>query len=515
MRGFGIRIVLLLSLSMSCKCLAEGPSEQVTSTTDQSLQSVPGAAKGTAAALEDPLRRARELGERGEFKSAILLCDKAINSDSRSASAYEYRGWCHEQTGNHQQALRDYSAALALEPARATVFENCGHTYQELGEHQNAIRQFDRAIKLNPDNAVAFAGRALSYQKLGQHRKALDDFDQSLRIDPKYGPAYKGRELSFRQLREHNREVASMTGAVAKSAVRASSRDEAKGAPEDETERDAAPSRDELDGLPDEDTFSFTKTKSGHPIVKAEINGRSLDMMFDTGANFCAIGGNHLKSIGIDPGALKGKTQLCGGSGGGVVAVKVVPLTIKLGKTTRTVDFFLQPEMPTAPLVGHNFVLGFQYEMNNQLQIVRLRKQGAGRTASAAAAARIDPRDRNAVPFVMSGKSIVVPVEVCGKEVPMVFDTGCDGIAFPARVWQQLNLPNAKLVGTGMARGIDGVTPCYMYKVDRIDFGPVSLKDVPVTVSVPGPSLPLLGQRVLGTEKFVIDETSHVIRFHR
>ena len=63
--------------------------------------------------------------------------------------------------------------------------------------------------------------------------------------------------------------------------------------------------------------------------------------------------------------------------------------------------------------------------------------------------------------------------------------------------------------------GIDGAAPTFEYVVDRVDFGPVSMKDVKVRVGIPGPPAPLLGQSVLGGEKFVIDNSKNVIRFHR
>lgn len=279
---------------------------------------------------------------------------------------------------------------------------------------------------------------------------------------------------------------------------------------------DASGEATDLSSLPDEDTIPFTKNASGHLVVQAELNGRPLEMLFDTGANGCNAGMNHLKTAGVDTSNLKGRSGVVGGSSGGAVGIKIVPMSLKLGKTTRVVDMWLQENSPSAPLVGQNFLKGLQYEINNQLHVIRLKK--STNVATNSVAEKYDPRDRNAVPFKMNGQNIIVPVEVSGMEVPMIFDTGAFGVVFPLQMWSQIikhfKSP-PKLVGRGMTAGIDGPTPTLVYVVDRIDFGPVSMTDVKVFVSSPGPPIPLLGQNVLGTEKFIIDNSKNIIRFHR
>ena len=262
----------------------------------------------------------------------------------------------------------------------------------------------------------------------------------------------------------------------------------------------------DLGSLPDEDSFPFRKTASGHLIVNAELNGRPIEM------NACNAGGNHLKAAGIDPSTLKGRMQKVGGSTGGVVNCIVVPMKLKLGKTTRTVDIWVQPSSPTPPLVGQNFLAGLQYEVNNQLQVIKIKK--STNTSGKTLTEKYDPRDRNSVPFTMSGQSIIVPVDVCGKQIPMIFDTGAHAIVFPLRIWSEMHL-QGKLLGYSTATGIDGSSRSAVFVVDRVEIGPVALKDVRVFVSNPGPTLPLLGQSVLGEEKFIIDNSKSIIHFHR
>ncbi len=266
----------------------------------------------------------------------------------------------------------------------------------------------------------------------------------------------------------------------------------------------------DLASLPDEDRVPINK-RLGRLMVNGEVNGKTIEMQFDTGAEVTMIGVNHLKEMGIDISKLKGEAAYIGGSGGSAIKTLIVPLTLRLGKTSRKIPFFVHPNLPSPPLVGQSFLRGLQYEVNNQLSVLILRKPKAEPVASKP----IDPRDRNVVAFTMQGKSIVVNVDVCGKSVPMIFDTGADGIAFPLSVWKQLDLKAAHLLGMGTSTGVDGTRPVLAYRVEKIDFGPVNLRDVTVMVSNPGPHMPLLGQRVLGAEKYIIDEKRKLIIFHR
>ena len=122
--------------------------------------------------------------------------------------------------------------------------------------------------------------------------------------------------------------------------------------------------------------------------------------------------------MGIDTSKFQGKSIVLGGSSGGRVKAQIIPMTLKLGKTSRKVDMVVQNDMPTPGLVGQNFLPGLQYEINNQLQVIKLRKIATTKALSGKAVVeKVDSRDRNAVPYTMIGKNILVPVQICGTEV--------------------------------------------------------------------------------------------------
>ncbi|GIV76306.1 MAG: hypothetical protein KatS3mg050_0700 [Litorilinea sp.] len=190
-----------------------------------------------------------------DFEHAIFDCDTAIKIDPQAsflqtrAQAYmgqkKYRealadythvieqgdsfGWFHEKRGDiyaefgdYDNAIHDYSIAIALYPIDykehlyfrlAVVFlrkddyenallalESAGHDsrrsvsielallgYQDLGNGriEEALANFSRAVTADPQNASAYDNRGRIYLKYGNEEKAFEDFVVAASIDPK------------------------------------------------------------------------------------------------------------------------------------------------------------------------------------------------------------------------------------------------------------------------------------------------------------------------------------------
>ncbi|MBX9693248.1 MAG: aspartyl protease family protein, partial [Cyanobacteria bacterium] len=341
---------------------------------------------------------------------------------------------------NWKKACSVYEQTLQIYPNYPAVRVALAQAYVEWAttmSAQDAYVYFKRAAELDPANKAAIAGmgrtKSSSQARIGVLKKELEA---------------QG---------EVNPQIVELPSTVpqARAFVSAST--------PDRNARAAMERPSDLNDLPDQDRIPIRRDGT-RLMVDAKVNGKNIEMQFDTGADFCFIGCNHLKQMGIDPTKLKGRSELVGGSGGGAVTTLVVPMNLKIGNTSRTVEMFVHPNYPGHPLVGQNFLTGLQYEINNQLSVLLLRKMKEAPAGEIAK--KVDPRDRNVVQYRTEGKSIVVPVEVCGKKIDMIFDTGADGIAFGAAAWNELHLTSAKLLGYGTSRGIDGVRPVLGYNVE-------------------------------------------------
>ncbi|MDR2034156.1 MAG: tetratricopeptide repeat protein [Helicobacteraceae bacterium] len=77
---------------------------------------------------------------------------------------------------------------------------NSGVTAQDRGDLQEAIKQYTEAIKLDPKYTWAYNNRGLAYADLGDTSKAIADFTQAIKLDPKLALAYNNRAVAHAML---------------------------------------------------------------------------------------------------------------------------------------------------------------------------------------------------------------------------------------------------------------------------------------------------------------------------
>ena len=86
--------------------------------------------------------------------------------------------------GNLDQAIADYSQAIALDPKNADAYTGRGLALRDSSRLEQALADFNKAIDLDPKNANAFLGRGLTYQRQNQNPQAVADFEMYLKLAP-------------------------------------------------------------------------------------------------------------------------------------------------------------------------------------------------------------------------------------------------------------------------------------------------------------------------------------------
>jgi tetratricopeptide (TPR) repeat protein len=84
----------------------------------------------------------------------------------------------------HNEAVREYTAALAADPRSAGAHRNRGYAWLALRETEKAKADFDRAVEIAPDFAEAYLARGGLYYIQGKYAEAIDDFDRVIELDP-------------------------------------------------------------------------------------------------------------------------------------------------------------------------------------------------------------------------------------------------------------------------------------------------------------------------------------------
>ncbi len=96
---------------------------------------------------------------------------------------------------SEEQAIAEYTAAIADDPTDASAYYNRGNLHSALGQYEQALADYTQAIALDPNDATAYYNRGLVHSALGQYKQALADFEAALALDPDAASAffYRGK----------------------------------------------------------------------------------------------------------------------------------------------------------------------------------------------------------------------------------------------------------------------------------------------------------------------------------
>ncbi|GHV04041.1 hypothetical protein AGMMS50229_04560 [Campylobacterota bacterium] len=115
-------------------------------------------------------------------------------------------GWAAAKRGDNQEAIRQFTQAIKLDPNKAQAYYERGLLYGILGEYEKAIEDYTRAIKINPDYADPYVNRGFLYAKF-DHSKAIADFTRAIKNNPNYAWAYDGRGNSYLSLGDTKKAI--------------------------------------------------------------------------------------------------------------------------------------------------------------------------------------------------------------------------------------------------------------------------------------------------------------------
>jgi serine/threonine-protein kinase len=88
------------------------------------------------------------------------------------------------------EAIRFYTAALALRPDSPGVYVNLGNAFLDLQMVDEAIEAYQSAIHLKPDYAMAWNNLGSAFEDQGQLEKALDAYRQATWLRPNFAMAH-------------------------------------------------------------------------------------------------------------------------------------------------------------------------------------------------------------------------------------------------------------------------------------------------------------------------------------
>lgn len=121
---------------------------------------------------------------------AIADCTAALDqamTGSDRAGTFVNRGILYMLAGQQDLALRDYNAAIALDPTQAEAWLNEAVTMVNSGKGSTAIDLADHSLRLRTQKpALAYYVRGLGHEEEGQSVAAYEDLRKAAALDPKW-----------------------------------------------------------------------------------------------------------------------------------------------------------------------------------------------------------------------------------------------------------------------------------------------------------------------------------------
>ncbi len=274
--------------------------------------------------------------------------------------------------------------------------------------------------------------------------------------------------------------------------------------------------------LPDQVAVPFRKGPNGWLMVKVELNGTPVMMVFDTGAAVTSMSETYLRENGVTLKRTKEHGRAIGA--GGEVSTNLAVGDVRLGDLHRTVSMMVQDDrgqsLKLPALLGQNFFGDMPYSIDDSRGLIifsrpapELKVAGPGASRGTKQTKVIRYAD-NEIPFRRVGNNLVVLVKVNGRECEMYFDTGAAQVSFADRHLAMCGLNRPTDANAGHGGGVGGQREAFQFYIDSIKMANVERQNVRAAVLINANfDRPLLGQTFLAGLRYTIDPTRSCIRF--
>ncbi|HEY1048251.1 MAG TPA: tetratricopeptide repeat-containing glycosyltransferase family protein [Prosthecobacter sp.] len=152
---------------------------------------------------------------RGDFVSAMELCDGMVKQEPRQAEAHGMRGCVLRGLGRWEEALQSFDRAIQLRPDYAEAHNNRGIVLRDLARLEDALACHEHAIRIKADYANAWKNRGIVLHDLKRFEEALASHEHVIRLCPEDAQAHNCRGNVLHRLRRLDEAVESYTRAVA------------------------------------------------------------------------------------------------------------------------------------------------------------------------------------------------------------------------------------------------------------------------------------------------------------
>ncbi|THU38046.1 tetratricopeptide repeat protein [Niastella caeni] len=116
-----------------------------------------------------------------DFKGCITDQDAAIIMDSTREYSYALRGFAKVKLKKYEEAVIDLNTSLRLKPNK-NAYTWRGIVWSFTNKHENAIDDYSKALAFDPKNAEVYCYRGIAYSYAGKKAEACADLKKSYEL---------------------------------------------------------------------------------------------------------------------------------------------------------------------------------------------------------------------------------------------------------------------------------------------------------------------------------------------
>ncbi|MBN2297689.1 MAG: tetratricopeptide repeat protein [Deltaproteobacteria bacterium] len=125
---------------------------------------------------QEAYAKAQTAWEKGEWETALGLCDEALKIDKRSKEVWQLKGQIYWQMKNYKMALKSYQDYLKIDPKSALVWVNLSATFFELEQYKSMEESYAKAKEIDPKYPPLYQSMGVNYLKMGNYEEANKAF---------------------------------------------------------------------------------------------------------------------------------------------------------------------------------------------------------------------------------------------------------------------------------------------------------------------------------------------------
>lgn len=130
----------------------------------------------TAADVDDLVKKARAALKKGDAGAALEAANEAVKLDSKSPVAVFTRGEAYAAQRKHEEAIKDFDAALALDKTYFLAIDRRGGERFKLGMIDESIADFNKFLEAYPKEEPGHWRRGISFYYAGKYAEGAKQF---------------------------------------------------------------------------------------------------------------------------------------------------------------------------------------------------------------------------------------------------------------------------------------------------------------------------------------------------